>query len=69
MAYLDPNFKNKKAANDAIKAGQRVTVFNPGLGDPIPAKGTVFVEGPHFPEPHRWYGDAVIEDGRVIKVK
>ena len=51
MAYTDPNFKSKKALKEALKAGQRISVFSPG---PFGCKqdGEEFVEGPHFPEPH-----------------
>lgn len=28
-----------------------------------------FVEGPHYPEPHRWYAQVEMKDGIVVKVK
>mgnify|MGYP003347318056 CR=1 FL=1 len=31
--------------------------------------GTAFLEGPHYPEPHRWYAQVEVRDGVVIKVK
>ena len=66
--YVSPNFKTKKAMKDAVLAGQRVDVFSPG---PFPCNqnGTEFVEGPHYPEPHRWYASVTVVDGRVTKVK
>jgi len=66
--YVEPNFKSKKALKEAIAAGQVVTVYNPGPGD-VPLNGTVGVEGPHSPEPHKWYGSATIANGVVVKVK
>ena len=65
--YVTPNFKTKKALKEAVKAGERVFVFSPG---PWPAKtnGTESVEGPHYPEPHRWYARVEVEDGEVTKV-
>lgn len=58
--YTDRNFKTKKALKDAVKAGERVSVYQPGLGPP-PAPGqTVFLEGPHYPRPHTWYAQAVL---------
>lgn len=30
---------------------------------------TEYVEGPHFPQPHRWYAQVEVKDGKVIKVK
>ena len=65
--YVSPNFKSKKQLREAVKAGQPVEVFQPG---PFPGQlnGEVSVEGPHYPEPHRWYARVRIEDGRVVKV-
>ncbi len=34
-----------------------------------PINGTVTIEGPHYPQPHSWYGVATIKDGVVVKVK
>lgn len=65
--YVEPNFKTKKALKDAVAAGDRVGVFAPGLGQP-PVTGTCSVEGPHYPEPHRWYARVTIVDGLVTKV-
>lgn len=67
--YLSPNFKTKKAAREAIAAGQTVTVYQPGIGMPPPRNGTATVEGPHHPEPHKWYGKAHIKDGKVVKLE
>lgn len=66
--YTVPNFKSKKALKEAVRNGETVTVFNPGPFAPPPENGTAFIEGPHYPEPHKWYGKAVIKDGKVIKV-
>jgi hypothetical protein len=65
--YVSPNFKSKKSLKDALKAGQIVTVFSPGPF-PCPQNGRVTLEGPHYPEPHRWYASATVENGRVVKV-
>lgn len=67
--YLKPNLPSKKAYKEAIAAGKRVTAFQPGIGPPPPENGTVVFEGPHYPEPHRFYGKATLKDGRVIAVK
>lgn len=66
--YTSFNFKSKKALKEAVAAGQRVTLFAPGLGTPK-ENGTEFVEGPHYPEPHRWYAQVEMRDGVVVKVK
>lgn len=68
MAYVSPNFKTKKQLKDALVAGQRVDVYQPGLGT-VPTDGTVYLEGPHYPEPHRWYAQGTMEGGRLVKVK
>ena len=68
--YASKNFKTKKAFKAAVDAGEYVTVFQPGpFGGNPPANGTVSVEGPHYPQPHRWYARATLENGRVVKVK
>jgi hypothetical protein len=64
MAYLNPNFKTKKAAQEAIAAGTVVTWFSPGIPD-TPHNNEVNVEGPHYPKPHTWGGTATI-DGNVV---
>ena len=66
--YVSPNFKSKKALKEAISAGKMVTVYSPGPF-PCPTEGRVTVEGPHFPEPHRWYGQVLVESGVVKSVK
>lgn len=66
--YTNKNFKTKKALKDAVKAGEEVTLFAPGLGQPKD-NGTEFVEGPHYPQPHTWYAQVEMKDGIVVKVK
>jgi len=66
--YVSPNFKTKKALKEAVNAGQTVQVFSPGPF-PAPTQGKTCVEGPHYPEPHKWYAEVEIKNGIVIKVK
>jgi hypothetical protein len=68
MAYVSPNFKTKKALREAVESGQYVRVFQPGLGD-VPINGSIPLEGPHYPEPHRWYAAGTMVDGKLTKVK
>jgi hypothetical protein len=68
MAYVDPNFKTKKAFKEAVAAGKEVYVFSPGMY-PAQKDGTEYIEGPHYPEPHKWYAQVEVKDGKVIKVK
>lgn len=67
--YVRPNFKTKKALKDAVAAGKRVGVWQPEpFGENEPSDGEVSVEGPHYPEPHKWYARVRVEGGRVTKV-
>ena len=66
--YTTKNFKSKKALKEAVKNGERVTLFAPGMGTPK-ENGTEYVEGPHYPKPHKWYASVTVKDGIVISVK
>lgn len=69
MAYTSKNFKTKKALKEALAAGKDIGVYNPGLGGEIPPNGTVYLEGPRYPEPHKWYAQGTMKDGKLVKVK
>jgi hypothetical protein len=70
MSYTTINFPSKKALKEALASGKALTCFNPGLGGDLSAfTGTVYLEGPHFPKPHRWYAEAELVDGKITKVK
>ena len=66
--YVTPNYPSKKALKEAVAAGLRVEIFQPGLGD-TPTDGTVTVEGPHYPKPHTWYAKVTVKNGAVVKVQ
>lgn len=66
--YTTINFKTKKALVIALKEGQRITCFSPGLF-PCPTNGSISLEGPHYPAPHKWYARGVMKDGVLVKVK
>ena len=72
--YTDVNFKTKKALKDAVAAGTRVGVYQPndafGKTEQVQrGTHTVYLEGPHYPEAHKWYAQATVVDGVVVKVK
>lgn len=66
--YTVQNFKSKKEFALAVKSGQVVKLYAPGLGHPK-EDGTEYVEGPHYPQPHTWYATVTVQGGRVVKVK
>ena len=66
--YTSKNYKSKKELKEAVKNGENVTYFQPGLGS-TPADGTIYVEGPHYPQPHKWYAECQVKGGKIIKVK
>lgn len=66
MAYTTHNFKTKKALKEAIVNGDRISVFQPGPFGPNVPDGSVALEGPHYPEPHRWYACASVKAGIII---
>lgn len=70
MAYVYPNYKTKKALKEAVNAGKSVEVvqLTPWGADQI-TEGEAVIEGPHYPEPHRWYAKVKVKGGVVISVK
>ena len=67
---------NDYVARGAVTAGnsyttpRSVTYHQPGpFGGNEPRDGEFSVEGPHYPEPHRWYARVVAKDGVIVKVK
>ncbi len=67
MAYVDPNFITKKALKEAIADGARVTVYSQGPFG-CAENGVETVEGPHYPQPHKWYASVQVKNGLVTKV-
>lgn len=67
--YTVKNFPSKKAVKEAIAAGEQIRVYQPGpFGGNEPSNGTVALEGPHYPEPHRWYGSGTLKNGVLVKI-
>lgn len=79
--YTVTNFKSKKALKQAVeayntlspidgqRAGRAVRYFQPGpFGGNEPSAGEFSVEGPHYPEPHKWYARVRAEGGFIVKV-
>ena len=68
MAYLLPNLASKAAVKRAIASGQLVRVISNSAWGDIPQDGVVSVEGPHYPKPHTFYGEATVKGGKVVKI-
>lgn len=66
--YVNPNFKTKKELKEAVARGDRVEAFQPGPFGPKVVDGKCTAEGPHSPEPHKWYAVVIVKNGLVIKV-
>ena len=70
MAYASKNFKTKKALKEAVANGEKIHAWQPGPFPLDTSRNTVSLEGPWYPEPHRWYAVGIIDDyGNIIKVK
>jgi hypothetical protein len=68
--YTSKNFKSKKDLKAAVAAGERVTYFQPGpFGGNEPKDGSFCCEGPHYPQPHKWYAQCTAKDGVIVSVK
>lgn len=66
--YTTRNFKTKSQLKAAVAAGEKVSIFAPGIGQPK-SNGVEFVEGPHYPAAHTWYAQVTMKDGFIVKVK
>jgi hypothetical protein len=68
--YTTINFKTKKALKEAVKNGDKISVYQPNnmFNVQIPSNGVVTIEGPHYPKPHTWYSRVTLQDGYIIKV-
>ena len=65
--YVSPDFKTKKGLKEALAKGIEVRVFSPGPFS-CPQNGRVTVEGPHYPEPHKWYAVVEVENNKVRRI-
>ena len=66
--YSVIDFKSKKAFSEAVEDGEEVKLFAYGFGTPN-RNGLEYVEGPHYPKPHRWHAEVQVKDGIVTNVK
>lgn len=66
MAYTVTNFKYKKQLREACTKAQP-EVYQPGPFGPVVPDGVAAIEGPHFPEPHRWYATVEVKGGKIVR--
>jgi hypothetical protein len=66
--YTDTNFKSKAEVKRAIADGKQVRCHSPGPF-PCPKDGEVSLEGPHYPQPHKWYATGTLKDGVLVSIK
>ena len=66
--YTDRNYQTKKQLKADVLSGKQVSVYQPGGMFPSKTDGRVSVEGPHYPQPHRWYASVEIKGGIIVKV-
>ena len=67
--YASGNPKTKKALKEAVAAGKQVSAFQAGGMFASQTDGKACIEGPHYPQPHKWYAEVVLKDGIIISVK
>ena len=55
---------------EALAPGQSIMVFQPGpfAQPPTSYDGVVFLEGPHYPQPHKWWAKVLVERGVIKEV-
>jgi len=66
--YAEGNPKTKKELKRWITEGRRVVAFQAGGVFSPQTDGSAVIEGPHYPKPHRWYAQVLLEDGVIVKV-
>lgn len=70
MSYVNPNYKTKKEFVSAVKSGVKHEPYNPsGMFTNNSFAYNDVIEGPHYPQPHRWYAQVRVENGIVVSAK
>ena len=65
--YTVTNYRTKKALKLDVDSGKQVDTFQPGGIFPATRNGAIALEGPHYPEPHKWYASAIVKEGIIVK--
>jgi hypothetical protein len=64
--YTERNYKTKKELTAAFAAGKMIAIFQPGPFGGGPINGNVALEGPHYPQPHKWYASGTAKDSVLV---
>jgi len=68
--YTNINFHPKKALKEAVADGKKISYYQPGpCGGNEIQNGNITAEGPHYPQPHKWWAECKVENGYIVKVK
>lgn len=69
MAYTRINFKTKKALREALDSGEVIKCYQPNgdlfHGTEDVPDGVIYLEGPHYPQPHRWYAKGTVKNNTL----
>jgi hypothetical protein len=71
MAYTVKNYSSKKELIEDFKAGKKIEVYQPNAdvtGYEL-KDGRIYLEGPHYPKPHKWYAAGWCEGGILTGLK
>lgn len=70
--YATGNPQTKKRLKEMVQSGHNVEVFQPNgdlTGTVAPNNGKVYIEGPHYPQSHKWYAEGTMKNGRLVAIK
>ena len=68
-AYASGNPKTKTELRKWLEAGKDVRVTNlTPLGNTEVKDGVAYLSGPHYPQPHTWYAEVLLENGKIVKL-
>lgn len=66
--FKNPDKWEKDNAQNPVPP-EPVTYFQPGGMFAAPTNGRFVVEGPQYPQPHKWYAQCIAENGHIVAVK
>jgi hypothetical protein len=68
--YTVKNYQTKKELVADYLSGKKIETFQPGgYFTAGPQSGEAVIEGPHYPQPHRFYVGVTLRDGIIVAIK